>query len=98
MEVKKLDPNQKVEVGGHRLDKDGNFKQKEVPQDKSEMVLSELIEKVCDRMDDYIRAFWKENGTLALISMIDGIGQLDKLDIVQDDDLNKSLKYYVSII
>lgn len=95
--VNKLDPNKKVDVGGHRLDEDGNYKQKEVPQSKSELVLSELIEKVCDRMDDYIRAFWKENGTLTLISMVDGIGMFDKLDIVQDDDLNKSLKYYVSI-
>lgn len=95
--VSKLDPNRKVEVGGHRLDKDGNFRQKEVSQTKSEMVLSELIEKVCDRMDDYIRAFWKSNGTLTLLSMVDGLGQFDKLDIVQDDDLNKSLKFYVSI-
>lgn len=95
--VSKLDPNSKVEVGGHRLDKDGNFRHKEVSQTKSEMVLSELIEKVCDRMDDYIRAFWKSNGTLTLISMVDGLGMFDKLDIVQDDDLNKSLKYHVSI-
>lgn len=96
--INKLDPNKKVDVGGHRLDKDGNFKQKEVPQSKSELVLSELIEQVCDRMDDYIRAFWKSNGTLTLISVVDGMGMFDKLDIVQDDDLNKSLKYYVSII
>lgn len=95
--INKIDPNKKVEVGGHRLDKDGNFKQKEVPEAKSEMVLSDLIEKVCDKMDDYIRAFWKSNGTLTLVSMVDGIGLFDKLDIVQDDDLNKSLKYYVSI-
>lgn len=95
--VSKLDPNRKVEVGGHRLDKDGNFRQKEVSQTKSEMILSELIENICDRMDDYIRAFWKSNGTLTLLSMVDGLGQFDKLDIVQDDDLNKSLKFYVSI-
>lgn len=96
--VSDLDPNKKVEVGGSRLDKDGNFKQKVVPEAKSEMVLSGMIEKVCDKMDDYIRAFWKSNNTLTLISMVDGLSQFDKLDLVQDDDLNKSLKFYVSII
>lgn len=96
--VSSLNPHSKVEVGGHRLDKDGNFKPKEVQAIKSELVLSEIMEKVCDTMDDYIRAFWKSNSTLTLISMVDGLGMFDKLDIVQDDDLNKSLKFYVSSI
>lgn len=96
--VSALDSNIKVEVGGHRLDKDGNFKRKEVSQSKSEVVLSEILETICNKMDDYVRAIWKSNGTLTILPLVESIGDFDKLDIVQDDDLNKSLKYYVSII
>lgn len=99
-EVKKFDPNKKVDVGGYRLDIDGNYKHKAVPQAKSELALSELIEGICDKMDNYIRAKWKENGTLTLLSMVSEDGMMNpdwsNVDIIQDDDLNKSLKYYVS--
>ncbi|CAH1106148.1 unnamed protein product [Psylliodes chrysocephalus] len=97
-EVKKFDPNKKVDVGGYRLDIDGNYKHKAVPQAKSELALSELIEGICDKMDNYIRAKWKENGTLTLLSMVSEDGMMNpdwsNVDIIQDDDLNKSLKYY----
>ncbi|KAG5894787.1 hypothetical protein JTB14_005223 [Gonioctena quinquepunctata] len=96
--ISKLDPDKKVDVGGYRLDTEGNYKHKAVPEAKSEMALSELIEKVCDQMDNYVRAMWKANGTLTLLKMTTDEGTMNPnwtdVDIVQDDDLNKSLKYY----
>lgn len=87
-------------MGGHRLDVDGNYKHKSIAQAKSELHLSELIDGVCNKMDNYIRALWKSNGTLTLFAMLnpDGImnADFDSVDIIQDEDLNKSLKYYVS--
>lgn len=73
-----------------------------MPQIKSEIFLSELLDKICAKMDDYVRATWKTNGQLTLLKMIGSDGKMNidmgRVDIIQDGDLNKSLKYYVSIL
>jgi len=96
--IKKIDPARKVDVGGYRLDAEGNIKQKQVSQAKSEIHLSELADEVCERMDDYVRAAWKDTGKLTILKLIDANGRMNldmsRVDIIQDDDLNKSLKYY----
>lgn len=97
--VKKIDPSKVVDVGGYRLDSDGNYVHKAVPQSKSELHLMELAEEVCPKMDDYVRATWKSNGKLMLLKFLTDDGKMNsvmsEVDIIQDDDLNKSLKYYV---
>ncbi|KAJ8969208.1 hypothetical protein NQ317_011834 [Molorchus minor] len=97
-EIGKIDPNKVVDVGGYRLDADGNYRHKTVPKAKSELHLSEVIEEVCTKMDNYVRALWKSNGTLTLFSMLTESGAMnpifDEVNIIQDEDLNKSLKYY----
>lgn len=99
--VNKLDPNLKTETGSFRLDSEGNLRQKTISQVKSELVLSEKVDDVCKVMDDYVRVIWKSNGTLAVMKMITDTGgmnpELNNVQFVQDEDLNKSLKYYVSI-
>lgn len=98
--IKKIDPSKTVDVGGYRLDADGNYRQKTVSQAKSEIHLSELIDEVCEKMDDYVRATWKVNGTLTILKLITDEGMnpdMSNVDIIQDDDLNKSLKFYVSL-
>lgn len=99
-EIRKIDPKKKVDIGGYRLDASGNAKMKSVPQAKSEVHLSELIDKVCDKMDDYVRATWKSNGQLTLLRLMDKNGgmnpDMSHVDIIQDGDLNKSLKFYVN--
>jgi protein canopy 1/2 len=50
-------------------------------------------------MDDYARARYKSNGKLTIIKfMIDGgmNPEMSKVDFIQDEDLNKSLKHLVS--
>ncbi|CAG9766390.1 unnamed protein product [Ceutorhynchus assimilis] len=100
--VLKSDKTKTVKVGGHRLDANGNYDApKSVPLDKSEIYLSELMEKVCNTMDDYVRGLFKSNKTLTLMKMIeDGKmnPHMDSVEFVQDDDLNKSLKYYCESI
>lgn len=99
LEISKIDPESTIDVGGHRLDADGNYRHKSIAQAKSELHLSELIDEVCNKMDNYVRALWKSNGTLTLFSMINSDGVMnadfDSVDLIQDEDLNKSLKYYV---
>ncbi|KAJ8924438.1 hypothetical protein NQ315_007234 [Exocentrus adspersus] len=97
-EIKKIDPESTVDVGGYRLDAEGNYNHKTVSMAKSEIHLSEMMETVCKKMDNYVRALWKSNGTLTLFTMLspDGTmnGDFDSVDLIQDMDLNESLKYY----
>lgn len=99
VKIKSIDPDKTVDVGGYRLDADGDYKKKVKQQSKSEIYLSDYVDEVCNQMDDYVRATWKENGTLMLIKLITETGMnplMSEVDIIQDDDLNKSLKFYVS--
>ncbi|XP_028136294.1 protein seele [Diabrotica virgifera virgifera] len=100
--VNRLDPNKKVDVGGYRLDVDGNYGHKSIPQTRSELALSELIEGVCTEMDNYVRAKRKRDGSLTLLNMLSEDGTMNpdwsEVDIIQDGDLNKSLKYYCESI
>jgi len=96
--IQRVDPKRTVEVGSYRLDSMGNQQQKTVPYARSEMYLTEVFETVCSKMDDYVRATYKTSGELTLLPIIGRDGQmnpdLNHVDIVQDSDLNKSLKFY----
>ncbi|KAK3908711.1 Protein seele, partial [Frankliniella fusca] len=68
-----------------------------IPYALSEMHLSDSLETVCKGIDDYVRATRKDTGDLTLLKLIvDGKMNPDmsEVDIIQDGDLNKSLKYY----
>lgn len=51
-------------------------------------------------MDDYVRVYYKATGKLAIMQLITPDGGMNpdfsKAKFVTDDDLNKSLEYYVS--
>lgn len=63
--------------------------------------MTDVMETVCEKMDDYVKATYKSNGDLTLLKMVDDSGKMHPdmgiVDFIQDGDLNKSLKYYVSI-
>lgn len=96
--VSKVDSSLTINVGGFRLDSHGNYVEKPVPYTKSEVFLTEVMENVCNKMEDYVRARFKKTGKLTVIPLITGDGKMNpimsQVDVVQDSDLNKSLKYY----
>lgn len=98
--ISKVDPAKRVEVGKFRLDTSGSATSKKIPLTKSEMYLTELMETICDKMDDYARARYKTNNRLTVLKLISETGgmnpEMSKVDFVQDEDLNKSLKHLVS--
>lgn len=53
------------------------------------------------KMDDYVRVYYKSTGKLAIMQLITKDGSMNpdfsKTKFVTDDDLNKSLEYYVSM-
>lgn len=49
-------------------------------------------------MDDYAQAKNKDSGELILLNLAKDVEKLSTHELVQDPDLNRSLKYYVSIM
>ncbi|XP_046986539.1 protein seele [Schistocerca americana] len=97
-EVQKVDPRKKVDVGSYRIDANGNQDQRAVPYARSELHLTEVLETICNKMDDYVRATYKSSGELTVLKLITNDGKLNedmgKVDVIQDSDLNRSLKFY----
>ncbi len=96
--ISQIDEKKKINVGGFRLDDQGNYSEKIVPYMRSEIFLTELMDNICNKMDDYVRATYKNSGKLTVLSLVSDKGEMNPLmsevDVVQDADLNKSLKYY----
>ncbi|XP_049882869.1 protein seele [Pectinophora gossypiella] len=96
--IAKVDKWKKVDVGNFRMDADGNTMQDKVPAHRSSVYISEMIDDICKKMDDYVRVYYKSTGKLAIMRLIDDDGKMNgdfsKTKFVTDDDLNKSLEYY----
>ncbi|KAI4492097.1 hypothetical protein M0802_010105 [Mischocyttarus mexicanus] len=97
-ELGKIDPSIEIEVGNYRMDAQGNSITKKVPKARSEIHISETIDEICEKMSDYVRATHRETGKLTILNLMDSSGgmnpEMSNVDLIQDDDLNKSLKYY----
>ncbi|XP_050539245.1 protein seele-like [Daktulosphaira vitifoliae] len=95
--VSSVDPSRVVQVLNFRLDENGNNPSNIVPLSRSQIYLSEVMDSVCKQMSDYVRATFKENGTLTVMPLVlDGKMNplMSEVDVIQDSDLNKSLEYY----
>lgn len=97
-ELAKIDPSREIEIGNYRLDAHGNVIHKKIPLSQSEVHISDVLDNICDKMADYVRATYKSNGQLTILNLMTPSGtmnpEMSKVDIVQDGDFNKSLKYY----
>ncbi|KOC67519.1 Protein canopy like protein 2 [Habropoda laboriosa] len=97
-ELTKIDPSIEIEIGNYRLDAQGNIIHKKVPLAQSEVHISDVLDNICEKMSDYVRATYKSNGQLTILNLMGPSGgmnpEMSKVDIIQDADLNKSLKYY----
>ncbi|KAM3929113.1 protein canopy homolog 1 [Leptodactylus fuscus] len=52
-EIKKVSPTKTIDVGSFRINPDGTQVQNKVPLVKSEVYLTEVLEGICEKMDDY---------------------------------------------
>lgn len=101
--IHKVDPKKVVEAGSFRVSPDGSQKgTKTVPYARSQSHLNDLVEKVCDSMEDYAQARWKKSKKPTLIRMVGPDGNMNpnfsKVDVMQDEDLNSQLKFQCETI
>nr|XP_016849719.1 PREDICTED: protein canopy homolog 1 isoform X3 [Anolis carolinensis]XP_016849720.1 PREDICTED: protein canopy homolog 1 isoform X3 [Anolis carolinensis] len=52
-DIKKIGPKRTVNSGTYRINPDGTRGKKKIPFAKSETFLTDVLEKICDRMNDY---------------------------------------------
>ncbi|XP_014272186.1 protein seele [Halyomorpha halys] len=101
-DIDKVDPKKKVDVGSFRIDHKGDQKHKVVEYRRSEVYLTELMERICNKMEDYVRGRMKTDGRLIIFPLVIDGGKMNPImsdvDVVQDSDLNKSLKFYCEAI
>lgn len=97
-ELGKLDPSIQIEIGNYRMDAEGNTIMKKLPAARSEIHISDTIDEICEKMSDYVRATNKITGQLTILNLMSPTGGMNpamsEVDLIQDSDLNKSLKYY----
>ncbi|XP_063777962.1 protein canopy homolog 1 isoform X2 [Pseudophryne corroboree] len=52
-EIKKVSPSKTIDVGSFRISPDGTQIQNKIPLVKSEVYLTDVLERICEKMDDY---------------------------------------------
>lgn len=88
------DPKKTIQVGSFRIQPDGTQKQSQIKYAGSELHLNEILETVCNSLDDFAQAKAKDSGELTLLNLSKDVEKLGTHELVQDPDLNRSLKYY----
>ncbi|XP_071652718.1 protein seele [Temnothorax longispinosus] len=101
-EVLRANPNKLIDVGNFRMDAQGNTISKKIPLGQSETHISMLLDNICDKLADYVRATRKSDNQLTIFNLMSPSGgmnpMMSEVDIIQDGDLNKSLQHYCSAI
>jgi len=101
--VLRIDPTKMIDTGTWRIDAKGENKRHVIPYARSQTHLMEVSENVCkDNFEEYAQAKWKKNGKPTIIRLQTHTGNMNpdmgKVDIVPDDNLNKSLKFHCESI
>jgi len=72
----------------------------EIPLSQSETHILILLDNICNKLTDYVRATRKSDNQLTIFNLMSPSGgmnpMMSEVDIIQDGDLNKSLEYHVS--
>lgn len=97
-ELGNINPTREIEIGNYRMDAKGNTIRKKVPLIHSEVHLSDVLDSICEKMADYVRATYKSTGQLTVLRIMTPSGglnpEMSNVNIIQDGDMNKSLKFY----
>ncbi|XP_011162472.1 protein seele [Solenopsis invicta] len=101
-DVLKANPNKLVDVGNFRMDAEGNVVRRQVPLSQSEVHISILLDSICAKLNDYVRATRKSDNKLVIFNLMSPSGGMNpimsEVNIIQDGDLNKSLEHYCNAI
>ncbi|XP_028565852.2 protein canopy homolog 2 isoform X2 [Podarcis muralis] len=97
-EISQVDPKKMIQIGSFRINPDGSQSVVEVPYARSEAHLTELLERICDKMKEYGE---KEDPSTHRKSYVRVISRDEtKMDLSQtkfDTDMTSSLKFAICV-
>ncbi|KAM4706054.1 protein canopy homolog 1 isoform 1-T2 [Rhinophrynus dorsalis] len=96
-EIRKVNPKTTVDVGSFRISPDGTQERNKVPLAKSELYLTEVLEGICEKMNDYglyVDPTTKEKSYIRFAPRDnEGIGSIDFNNFQFNPDESNSLQY-----
>ncbi|XP_053569786.1 protein canopy homolog 1 [Bombina bombina] len=96
-EIKKVNPKKTVDVGSFRISPDGTQGRSKVPLAKSESYLTEVLENICEKMNDYglyVHPETKEKSYKRFAPREDeGIGSVDFQNFQFNPEESSTLKF-----
>uniref|UniRef100_G3MPJ1 DUF3456 domain-containing protein n=1 Tax=Amblyomma maculatum TaxID=34609 RepID=G3MPJ1_AMBMU len=90
--ISAVDPKKTIPVGSFRLQADGTQKQKTIPYAGSEAHMHDVLDEVCNNMDNYAQATHKETGELILVNLSKDVEKLSTYQVVADPTSNGKIK------
>ncbi|CAB4006928.1 Hypothetical predicted protein [Paramuricea clavata] len=93
-DILQVDPRKILEVESFRIDSRGNQRSKTIPYARSETHLIEILENVCERMNNYAESTDKKTGRKRYIRTSSRTGEAVTLEnISMSGDIAKALKF-----
>lgn len=101
--IKNTNPAKKVQIGGYRLDPNGNQFYTEIPYARSEIHLQEIMESICETVgSEYTRVTHKETGEESLFRFLTSSGKMNpdfsKYDVLPNNDMERNVKFQCEIV
>ncbi|NXP42672.1 CNPY2 protein, partial [Leiothrix lutea] len=93
-EIAQVDPRKTIQMGSFRINPDGSQSVVEVPYARSEAHLTELLERVCERMKEYGERADPATQRKSYVRVISRDGtKMDLSGVKFDGDVTSSLKF-----
>nr|ACO14890.1 canopy homolog 2 precursor [Caligus clemensi] len=97
-----IDPSKRTETGTFRVDSDGRQGKTIIPYARSQESLFEMVDKICERFEDYAQAKEKSSGKFSVIPLTTPTGNMNpsfgNYDVLPDDELNRKLIFHCQSI
>ncbi|XP_071941360.1 protein canopy homolog 1-like [Antedon mediterranea] len=93
--IKQVKPHKMIDVGSFRINPDGTQTQEKVPFAGSEVHMTELVEDICDKMNDYAASTdtVTQKRTYTRFNKREGEENIELHNISIDGETSKKLKY-----
>ncbi|KAI8497082.1 Protein canopy 2 [Branchiostoma belcheri] len=93
-EIKQVDPRKTVQVGSFRVDPQGNQKTWEVPLARSEVFLTEVVESICEHMNQYAQSTNPQTQKKSYVRTSSRKGEtLTLSNISMNQEISKALRF-----
>ncbi|XP_066193574.1 protein canopy homolog 2 [Sylvia atricapilla] len=93
-EIAQVDPRKTIQMGSFRINPDGSQSVVEVPYARSEAHLTELLERVCEKMKEYGEKLDPATHRKSYVRVISHDGtKMDLSGVKFDGDVTSSLKF-----